>query len=263
MIFRRLSCLGVVFTLLASFASAQSSQPSATTQSATQAQILLGQSATATFGLVAVSDVIITGTVTTHFGVDDSGNFTLQATSTGAAKVQMSLGAGGSRTEFYTPWAADPGCTWMGADSVNHPMAAHNCWTLGSWFFPILPLTQSQSNILVAYVGSETRNSATVNHLVIGRSQISNSNKKDTVVNNLSTGQLYLDAATNLPTAYTYITHPDNDYRTNIPVEIRYSDYRPVNGVNMPFSIQKLMNGTIVLEFSVSSATFNTGFQIQ
>jgi hypothetical protein len=54
-------------------------------------------------------------------------------------------------------------------------------------------------------------------------------------------------------------THPDNNLGQDIPVHIRYLDYRSVNGIQVPFRVQKFLNGTLSLDLQFDSASFNTG----
>jgi len=70
-----------------------------------------------------------------------------------------------------------------------------------------------------------------------------------------STVDLLLDPGTFLPTALTFATHPDADANRQIPVTVQFSDYRTISGVSIPFHIQKFMNGTLMLDVTVSSAT--------
>ncbi len=76
---------------------------------------------------------------------------------------------------------------------------------------------------------------------------------------NLSLVDVFFDASTHLPQAVVYNTHPDNDYGRDIPVEIRLSDYRNVNGVMVPFHIQRSMQGVPNLDLTVTTATINGG----
>ena len=45
----------------------------------------------------------------------------------------------------------------------------------------------------------------------------------------------------------------------DVPVEVRYSDYRQVNGVSVPFHVQRYLNNGLVLDFVASQATINSG----
>lgn len=62
-----------------------------------------------------------------------------------------------------------------------------------------------------------------------------------------------------LPAAITYNIHPDNNALLDIPVEIDFSDYRLVSGVQIPFHIQKCLNNSLLLDFQVQNAAINSG----
>jgi hypothetical protein len=72
-----------------------------------------------------------------------------------------------------------------------------------------------------------------------------------------STADLGLDPASLLPAVLSYSTRPDNGAPIPIAIEIHYSNYQAVNGVQIPFTIQRYVNGSLQLEISVSSAQVN------
>jgi hypothetical protein len=74
-----------------------------------------------------------------------------------------------------------------------------------------------------------------------------------------STTDFYLDAGTLLPVAVSFQSHPDGDAGSNIAVEIDFSNYQPSNGIQVPFRIQKLVQGSLTLDFTVSSVVLNSG----
>ncbi len=51
-----------------------------------------------------------------------------------------------------------------------------------------------------------------------------------------------------------YSVQPDKGPATKIAIEIRYSDYRAVNGATIPFHIQRYVNGSLQLDIQISSA---------
>ena len=75
----------------------------------------------------------------------------------------------------------------------------------------------------------------------------------------LSQTEIFLDAATHLPRSIFYNTHPDNNDLLDIPVELQFSDYRSVNGAQIPFHIQKSVNGSLTLDLQFQSVALNTG----
>jgi hypothetical protein len=60
-----------------------------------------------------------------------------------------------------------------------------------------------------------------------------------------------------LPAVLSYSTRPDNGAPIPISVEIHYSNYQTINGVKIPFNIQRYINGSLQLEIAVSSAQVN------
>ena len=63
-----------------------------------------------------------------------------------------------------------------------------------------------------------------------------------------------LDPSSFLPSVLSYAVHPDNGESTSIPIEVRFSDYHAVDGVQIPFRIQRYVNGSLQLDIAVSSA---------
>jgi len=78
----------------------------------------------------------------------------------------------------------------------------------------------------------------------------------------LSQMDLFLDPSTHLPVALAFNIHPDNNLLLDIPVEIRLSDYRAVNGVKVPFHIERYINGTLQLEITVANVVLNPGLSV-
>jgi hypothetical protein len=72
-----------------------------------------------------------------------------------------------------------------------------------------------------------------------------------------STADLGLDPTSLLPAVLTYSLHPDNGSPVPIAIEIHYSNYQAIDGVQIPFTIQRYVNGTLQLELSVTSAQVN------
>ena len=72
---------------------------------------------------------------------------------------------------------------------------------------------------------------------------------------------MYLDSASLLPVAITFNLHPDVDAGTDIAAEVRFSDYRLVSGIRVPFHVQEFLNGGLVLDILISNVTVNLGLQ--
>jgi hypothetical protein len=244
------------FLLLAPAAYPQTSPAPAT--SSPQAVALANQALATLTGSIQVNDVTLTGTGTRTAGSDvESGSVSLKALAGGESRLDLTV-AGGTRSEIRNldSNGASQGF-WIGLDGTAHSMANHNCATDAAWFFPALSaLSQlSNPNLIVTYIGNETKGGANVQHLhfVIQNPVASG------LFQQLGAEDIYLNASTNLPVAITFYAHPDNDASANLLVEVDYSNYQAVNGVQVPFRIQRLLNGTVLFDLAVQSATLNSG----
>jgi hypothetical protein len=66
-----------------------------------------------------------------------------------------------------------------------------------------------------------------------------------------------VDPVSFLPAVLSYSIRPDNGAPISIAIEIHYSNYQAINGVQIPFTIQRYVNGSLQLEVDVTSAQVN------
>jgi hypothetical protein len=67
---------------------------------------------------------------------------------------------------------------------------------------------------------------------------------------------LVLAPDTHLPLYALFTAHPDNPWaHADIPVKIAYSNYQSISGVMIPFRIQRYLNGSLVLDLTITSAS--------
>lgn len=244
------------FLLLASAAYPQSS-PAPSTSSA-QAVALANQALSALTGSIQVNDVTLTGTGTRTAGSDvETGSVSLKALGSWQARLDLTV-AGGTRSEIRDLDSnSAPQGFWIGLDGTINSMSNHNCATDAAWFFPALSVLSqlSNPNLLVTYVGNETRGGVSLQHLhFVIQNPVATG-----IFQQLSAEDVFLNASSYLPVAITFNAHPDNDAGSNIPEEIDFSNYQAVNGVQVPFRIQKLLNGSVLFDLTVQSATLNSG----
>ncbi len=206
-------------------------------------------------GSLAVTDATFTGTVRRIAGSDDdTGTVTLKTIATGASRMDLSL-SGGQRSEVWNATGAPPAGSWSGPDGVSHSIAYHNLLAEPAWFFPTFAVARALSTgYVVKYIGHETWNSVAVEHIALFQSSGSN-----VLLQHLSQRDIYVNSSTLLPVAMAFNIHPDNDAGMDIPVEIRFSDYRAVSGTQVPFHVQRFLNSGLVLDVQFQSVTLNTG----
>jgi hypothetical protein len=222
----------------------------------------LQQSLTSMAGSTSVSDVTLNGTANRIAGSgNDTGAITLEALATGQSSLKFDSSAGTS-TEVRSISSAGLGTgSWSGPDGVSHPMAAHNVMTDSSWFFPALTIAKllgSQATS-VSLVAEETKDGVSVTHLTTSQQLANVPADSVSLMQHLSQMDLYLDGTTLLPVALSFSVHPDNNMLLDIPVEIRFSDYRAVNGVQVAHHIQKYVDNSLFLDIQIQTATLNSG----
>lgn len=206
-------------------------------------------------------DIVLSGLARRISGSDDeTGTAVLKAISSGASREELSLPSG-KWTEVLRTSQPQPSGSWSGPDGVTREIAFHNLLVGSSWFYPTLVIAPAVSNndYLATSLGRKTRNGQTVEHIVLCRPSPSAIPNTTVSYQHLSQLDLFVDAATLFPAAITFSIHPENAASTDIPIEVRFSDYRSLSGVQIPFHIQKFMNGSLTLDLQIQSATLNSG----
>ena len=225
-----------------------------------QALALAAQSIAAMTGGTSVNDVTLTGTAIWIAGSDrETGPATLTAKGIAESRVDLSL-TNGLHSDIRNASGGSPqGATSIGEGS-QQPWAFHNCLTDAAWFFPVLSSLGQTANsqYVFSYIGQETWNGMPVQHLRVYQ-LLGVGTELGPTLQRLSTTDFYLDQTSLLPLAISFKVHPDEDMNTDIPTEIRFADYRAVNGVLVPFRFQRLLNGSLLIDVTVSSATINSG----
>jgi hypothetical protein len=120
-------------------------------------------------------------------------------------------------------------------------------------------LAASGPNVVLTYVGLEKRGDIAVQHLQSYVYTSGPDSKEVAFTGQLSGMDFYLDAATLLPLTLTFNVHPDDDASTNIPVEIDFSKYQSVDGVQVAYHVQKFFRGGLMIDFNATSVAVNSG----
>ena len=225
-----------------------------------RAVALAAQTVTALTNGISVNDVTLTGTATWTLGSDsESGAVIFLASGTGESRMDLML-SGGSRTEIRDASTGTRLGKWIAQSGASGRFAFHNCQTDAVWFFPVLGSLATGPNVVLLYVGQESRRGRSVQHI---QSYVySSAQPGGAALQRLSAMDFYLDATTSLPMAVTFNRHPDDDAGSNIPVEVAFSNYETVSGVTVPMRVQEYVQGTAVLDVTIASAAFNTGISV-
>src|SRR6266566_4052691 len=254
-------CVRVCAAVLLCFVTVDSSFAQQIASPTAQGSQALRQSLAALCGGQSLADVTLSGTARRISGSDDeSGTATLKAMSGDASRVDLSLPSG-VRSEILNSTTAPPSGSWSGPDGVSHPIAYHNLLTDSVWFFPVFTVGRllDSGNYVVSYIGQETYNGQTVQHLAAYQSAAIRTPSGTPTFSHLTQMDLFLDSMTLLPTALDFNVHPDNDMGLDIPVEVRLSDYRSLNGAQISFRVQQFLNNNLLLDLQFTNAQPNSG----
>lgn len=223
-------------------------------------QVLLQKSLAAMLGNTPLSDITLSGNARSIAGADDEmGGATVKLTSKGQCRIDLNLPSG-TRTETRTTTPDGPFGAWSGSDGVSHPVAFHNLQN-DCAYIPALTTASllSSSNIVITYIGQENRDGQPVLHLQSFKQFSSRSATTTKLLQHLTVMDIFLDASSLVPVAVDFNVHPDDDADLDIPIELRYFDYRVVSGVQVPFRVQKYLNNGLILDLQFVSVSINSG----
>lgn len=259
----------VAFGLLLLTIPIQAQQTSTPAPRDTAAVSLLQRSLAALVGTNTVKDVTLTGSANYIAGSDEeSGSATLKATAIGQARVDLVL-SGGQRSEVVDVSQNPPVGSWCGADGVWHPAVPHNLFSDPTWFFPAFLINRALTTpgYAISSADAESLEGLAVEHIAIYQAA-GLAAQQATKTQGLGEIDLYLNASTLIPVQLVFYTHADTNLLINIPVAIEFSNYQVVQGVSVPYHIQKYINNGLTLDLTVSGVQLNsslsaTEFQVQ
>jgi hypothetical protein len=205
-----------------------------------------------------IRDVTLTADVTSVLGSENErGSGTFAGKGATESRVDLSFTDGRSRSDVRNVTDGRPSGAWQTNDGKPQAYAGHNCWADPMWFFPALSSLSQTANprLTFKYIGQEQHGGVNTEHIrVLQASKVS-------LLQRLSAIDFYLDPASSLPLAIAFQVHPDSDAGRDIAAEVRFADYHLVNGVLVPFSIQRMLSGTVILDLTITTAVFNSGLQ--
>jgi len=202
-----------------------------------------------------VASVVMTGTAQWSAGGKTfSGPVKLTANVNGQNSAEFDL-SNGTRVETQSAIADDRTCTWTGKDGTAHNVASSNCWTSTVWFLPHLALqTVGQPTSLQrAPISDSVPHLRYSLHIAPGRTSAATT----ALIQTWSQADLKLDHTTLLPASLKYSIHPDQNSSVDLQVEVRYSNYKAVSGVQLPMHIERYVNGTVQVSIDIASAVIN------
>lgn len=213
-----------------------------------------------------VTSVTESGSVLRTIGNDqESGTISMQSTGNTASQIIISTNLG-NRSETRQWDSGGPSGQWIDLDGQPHPMAQPNCWTDAVWFFPALSMLSDYADPTLVFtdLGPEQHDGHSVEHIQAYRAYSGLPQGRADELARLSSVDYYLDSQTALPVAMAFATHDNRNMNVDVPVEIVFTQYESVSGVQVPFLVTRMWSGSPLFQISITSATLNnTGSPIQ
>lgn len=227
----------------------------ATATTASQLQAVQAQARAALLGTAQPTTLTLDGTFTSTEGsLTQNGNAHMTVGSDGSFLINLSRSVGPT-SESRVVSSGIPACTWTDQEGAIHNTSIPNCMP-PAWFYPGLTLLTSNSSTTVpVWTPSSYSSDALGNHLQF-QFVLPNLNGAPEDPHLLSPFELVLAPDTFLPQNALFIIHPDNTgINADIPVEIAFSNYQNVSGVMIPFHVRRFVNGSLVLDLAITTAS--------
>lgn len=144
-----------------------------------------------------------------------------------------------------------------GNQSVNPPLELIVVDQCADFPLPLLSAFLSNPDESFLYIGQESLNGESVQHIQVWNSFASKPRLQKLAP--FSMRDIWFDSTSYLPVKVTYSRRAGEGSVPAIPVEIDFSGYQNVNGVMYPFQINKSYNGTPWQTITIQSVSFNTG----
>jgi hypothetical protein len=204
-----------------------------------------------------VKSLTLSGTVTWQTGArTDTGTATLTGAEDGSGSMSLAMSKRGDYEENAGSVGAQRSCQWKDAAGSTHPENASGCAAPLLWFMPSMAFQPSGPKISVTDQGTEQRGDIQVRLLSLSTANRVPGATKGTPAD-FGNAELGLDPLTLLPAVLQYRIYPDSRRLAPIDVEVRYNGYGLENGVQVPHSIQRRMNGSLDLDIQITAASVN------
>jgi hypothetical protein len=246
--------INLTFLLPAFLTAQQSPSPTARAVQRDPQAIAILQKAVATMASNAPADSSATGTVTIVEGsTTQSGSIQILTRGKGQTSETITL----PDTQRAVVYSNGDSIEITGAKPTKPPLELIVTDQCPDFPLPFLLAALSNSDETIHYVGPETLDGASVQHIQIWNSFASKPRLQKLAP--FSTRDIWFDASSSLPLKIAYSRRAGGGAVPAFPVEVSLSTYTNVNGVLYPFQISKSYNGTLWQTITIESVSFNTG----
>lgn len=203
-----------------------------------------------------IQDYVASGKIVYYWaGEEVEGHVTLQGRGVSQFRLEASL-PDGVRT-----WAVNNGTgSLKETDGRKNEIPFHNLVNSGNLTFPSMSLLNvlRDVSVSISYLGLENKEGNSAHHI---RSRKTFSFDPNGVRSKLTTKDFYIDATTFNVIATLDMVHPKSNVMEEHPHEVRFSDYRAVSHMLVPFSIAELCNGQPASAIELTEISFNHSLQ--
>jgi hypothetical protein len=243
--------------LLPASLSARQSTSTATSSQPVQRDpqaVLLVQSAVSSAATVAPTDSVAAGSVSIVAGSETStGTIQIQTLGTNQTSVQVQT-EDANWTVIYSQGLASQ---TVGGIATGLSLEAASTSQCVYFPLPYLAGILQNPDVALQYIGSETLNGASAQH--IRATDTFQSNPSFQYLSSFTVTDVWLDSASGLPRRISFTYRDGGGATPKIPVTIDYSTFQNFGGVLYPSQILQSVNGTPWMTVSIESVRFNTG----
>lgn len=203
----------------------------------------------------APSDSSAAGTIIITAGSDiQQGNIVISSKGTAQSLEQITAPSGTSTTVYSNGFANDsspkPAKTLLSAELSASSQSA-------LFPLPLLSGILASPDSAYQYFGIENVSGVDCQHIRVWKTF--SSQPDFAYLAPYTIRDVWIDAATNLPLKMTYSLRDGSGAAPTTAVEISYSKFQAVNGIQYPFQIAKSVNGTPWASIIISTVSINTG----
>lgn len=247
------------FTTILTFMSMCAAFPSALVYHvcASSTPPVLQQAASAFSSGAPVAKLTLTGTAISYTGgLTDTGTVVMTAQGDGSGSLSLAMSTAGSSGEVFAPAGTARTCQWMDNNGVGHDMESGSCAVPLAWFMPSLTLQPSTTYATVVDQGIGSIGSSQLRLLAVSPSSTGATSSSASPAG-VGAVQVGLDPTTLLPSLIEYVIHPDASPMSTVTVDVSFANYVLQNGVKIPQSIQRRINGALDLDIVIQSSSSN------
>jgi hypothetical protein len=230
-----------------------------------QAVSVLNQTLSAAGGITAIqslADYTATGNITYHWNPEEQGTVTV----VGLGVDQIRLDANLSRGIYSSVISAGQSSTKTEDGELTRYPPPYRVPSSDAYQYqpPMFPASLVVPHMQLATIVNNPRYGISYKGIV----QLDSGSVYDVLVQRVLPGQTQPDSMAEYHTIELFIdantlhvVMTEDNVPKHIVHQIRYSDYRSVNGVLIPFSISEQMSGQKTREIQLTQFNFNTGLQ--